>query len=81
MYTQSIDDPFDTGFYTYDIARTAGTFPEGMTGYGTLINIEGTSSNFAMQILRSNMHIHTNKTIYGRFKTNGVWGNWTILIS
>ena len=64
-----------SGWWTYNRTNVSGTFPI-TDEYGTIGHIQGTSSNVAMQILRSNGQTQANTIIYVRHKLGGTWGSW-----
>ena len=73
----NIDNWNTTGFWLYQ--RTSprshtGTFPYS-DSYGTLIHVQGTSTNVAMQMIRSNSIGKSYSTLYVRFK-DSTWGSW-----
>lgn len=70
----------DSGWWAYARIDVSGTFPLSDT-YGTIGHIQGTSDNFATQILRSNSQINSSTIMYVRYKANGVWGEWQRYVS
>lgn len=67
-----------SGWWTYDRTEGhshTGTYPTTDT-YGTIAHFQGTSSNYAIQILRSNNQGNSNAIIYVRYKVGGTWGSW-----
>ena len=69
-----------SGMWIYSRAETEGTFPL-EDSYGTIEHMQGTSNNFAAQILRSNNQINSDSVMYVRYKTDGVWGEWQRYVS
>lgn len=70
----------DSGLWVYNRVNVSGTFPV-VDEYGTIVHIQGTSSNYAMQILRSNSQGSGNTIIYVRHKAGGTWGIWQRCVS
>ncbi len=72
----------ETGVYVYERVASGrnvqGTFPVSDT-YGTIFHINGSSTNIAMQIIRSNGSAATTNTVYQRFKVSGTWGEWIMI--
>ncbi len=74
----NIDNWITTGFWVYQREAPyshTGTYPVS-DQYGTLICVNGTSSNFAMQMIRSNSTSRTEGTLYIRYRSAGTWGSW-----
>lgn len=69
-----------SGMWVYSRAETDGTFPLEDSD-GTIVHMQGTSSDFATQILRSNYQSNSDSAMYMRHKTNGVWGAWQRYVS
>lgn len=69
-----------SGMWMYSRAETDGTFPLEDSD-GTIVHMQGTSSDFATQILRSNYQSNSDSVMYMRYKTNGVWGAWQRYVS
>lgn len=72
----------ETGVYVYERVASGrnvqGTFPVSDT-HGTIFHINGSSTNLAMQIIRSNASAATTDTVYQRFKVSGTWGEWIMI--
>lgn len=73
-------DKKSSGWWAYARSDVSGTFPVSDT-YGFIAHIQGTSDNFAMQILRSNNQANSSRIVYVRYKASGVWGVWQRFVS
>ena len=69
-----------SGMWVYSRAETEGTFPL-EDSYGTIEHMQGTSNDFAAQVLRSNNQLNSDSVMYMRYKTNGAWGAWQRYVS
>lgn len=69
-----------SGWWVYNRSNVSGTFPI-TDEYGTIGHIQGTSSNVAMQILRSNGQSYNSTIVYVRYKLGGTWGTWQRYVS
>lgn len=65
------------GMWCYDRNNVTGTFPLSDT-YGTIMFIPGTSTNYAVQIIRSNNSVRTSGSLYIRYRVSGTWGDWMV---
>jgi len=71
-YTGNIDTLYTTSVYLYNTNSTTGTFPT-TAQYGTIVTIGGTSTNFAIQLCKTN---EAYRELFIRFRSAGTWSDW-----